>query len=249
MSQVTEITIDQLYDFKTCPLRFKLKEIDKLPRIKSEEEVGLRGAILATLSYYYTNLHEGKLLTLEEMKEKFTSIFFEKNKIYNIQFDSKNSQRKKEIEAYGMLAAFHRQQKFNPDKTVAVNLDFRVKIDTDFYVTGRIPVIRETSRGHEIVTFKTSSQRPTEFHQKTDMTLTLMAIAFHSMFRQQANSIVLHHLRTGTPYFVDRKQKDYQRLYKSVKMMKESMDRGWYYPNEGYQCATCPAQNYCMEWR
>ncbi|WDI05063.1 PD-(D/E)XK nuclease family protein (plasmid) [Paenibacillus urinalis] len=247
---MTEITIEQLYDFKTCPLQYKFTNIDKLPRLKTEESKGLREVMLATISYYYVNLHEGKFLTLSQLKDKFTGLWYDKDKIYKIKFDQKQSQRKKELEAFSMLALFHRQQQYNPDKTVGVNVDFRLKIDPDFHIVGRIPVIRETPGGkHEIVNFQTRAQRPTEFYQRTDMGITLQALAFHSMYRKEVDTYVLHHLKTSQSIYVDRKRADYQRLYKSARMLKKSMDEGWYYPREGFHCDSCPTQKYCMEWR
>jgi CRISPR/Cas system-associated exonuclease Cas4 (RecB family) len=244
-----EITIDQLYEFKACSLRYKFMEIDKLPDIRITQNDGLRETILATISYFYINLHMGKFLGMEDLKQKFSSLWYDKNKIYNIQYDSKAAQRKKELDAIGMLATFHRQQTFNPDRVVAVNVDFRLPFGDNFYILGRIPVIRETPRGMEIVNFKTGTNKPDEFWQRTDMGLTFQALAFHSMFKKEADSMVLHHLKTGTPIYVERKKRDYQRLYKSIQMMKKTMDEGWYYPREGYHCDSCPAKNYCMEWR
>jgi hypothetical protein len=242
-----EITVDELYEFKACPLRSKLIR-DGLP-VQQTENDGLREAVKATINYFYMNLHQGKLIGMEDMMQKFTSIWYDKNDILDIKFDGKQSKRKKELQAFEMLAIFHRQQKFNPDKTLAVNVEFRIPIADDFFVTGNIPVIRETMRGLEIVNFKTGNTKQDEFWNRTDMALTLQAIGFHSMFKREADSICLHYLRTGNPVYTMRKQKDYQRLYKSLRMMKKTMDEGWYYPRESYHCDTCPAKSICMEWR
>jgi hypothetical protein len=243
-----EVTVEQLYEFKACPLRYKFMEIDKIPLPITEND-GLREAILSTLSYFYFHLHQGKLLSMEDLKQKFSSIWYGTNKIYDIKFDGNKEKRKKELEAINMLHTFHRQQKYYPDQVVAVNVDFRIPIAEDFYVRGRIPVIRETSRGLEIVNFKTSHNKPDEFWKRTDMGLTLQAIGFHSIFKKEPDSICLHYLKPGTPFYTERKKKDYQRLYKSLRMMKKTMDEGWYYPRESYHCDKCPAKSLCMEWR
>jgi len=242
-----EISVDQLYEFKACPLRYHFIE-QGLP-IKKTENDGLREAVKSTINYFYFMLHQGKLIGMEEMKQKFTSIWYDQNDIYDIKFDSKASKRKKELLAFEMLTLFHRQQKYNPDKTVAVNVEFRIPIAQDFYIRGHIPVIRETMRGLEIVNFKTSHTKQDEFWNRTDMALTLQAIGFHSIFKKEVDSICLQYLRTGTMIYTNRKTKDYQRLYKSLKMMKKTLDEGWYYPRESYHCDTCPAKQSCMEWR
>ncbi len=244
-----EITIDQIYEFKACPLRYKLTEVDKVKKVFLNESNSLRKVILATLSYFYVNLHQGDLLSLEALKEKFTSLWYDKSKLLKIKFDDNENARKKELAAFSMLASFHRRQRFHPDKTVGVNVDFRIPIANDFFITGRIPVIRENSRGTEIVNFKTSTKRPTQFFMKTDMSITAQAIAYHSLFKREPDSIIMHHLKTAADLPVERVKQDYKRLYKSAQMMKKAMDEGWYYPLEGFHCDNCPVQNLCMEWR
>lgn len=235
-----EITVQDLYNFKQCPLRYKLG---------TEEPDGLREALLSTISYYYYNLWDGKQLTLTDLKEKFGSIWYGKMDLYDIKVDGDRKKRDQEIKAIGMLTSFHRQQKYSPDKVVAVNLDFRVPIGKDFFVRGKIPLIRETSRGMEIVNFKTGQQKYNEFWQRTDMDVTLQAMAFHGIYKKEADSIAAHILKDGQVYFLERKRSDYQRVYKSISMMKEAMDKGWFYPRESYLCDKCPVQNICMEWK
>jgi len=242
-----EITIDQLYEFKACPLRFKLRYKDQVPGLKVTENDGLREAVMMTLTYFYMKLREGKFISMEQLKEKFSSIWYG-DKAINIVFDTKASQRKRELEALGMLNNFHRQQKFAPDKVIAVNIEFRIPFGEDLFITGRIPLIRETSRGMEIVNFKTSSHKQDEFWNRTDMALTLQAIGFHSMFKQEVDSMCLQYLKLGTSVYAQRRKKDYQRLYKQIRLFKEHMEKGWYYPRESYACDKCPAKSYCMEW-
>jgi hypothetical protein len=242
-----EITIDQLYEFKACPLRSKLMHLDKIPNLQVTENDGLREAVLMTISYFYTKLKEDKLLSMDTLKQKFTSIWYG-DKVINVKFDSKASQRKRELEAFGMLASFHRQQKYSPDEVVAVNMEFRVPFGEDLYITGKIPLIRNTPRGMEIVNLKTSGHKQDEFWNRTDMALTLQAIGYHSMFGREADSMCLQYLKLGTNIYTERKRKDYQRLYKQIRFFKEHMDKGWYYPRESYACDRCPAKIYCMEW-
>ncbi|WP_067923653.1 PD-(D/E)XK nuclease family protein [Alicyclobacillus shizuokensis] len=245
--QPLELTVNDLYEFKACPLRFKFMRLDKQP-VKMTENDGLREAVKSTISYFYFNLAQGKLVGMEDLKQKFGSIWYERNKIYNIMYDDKVKQRKRELEAISMLASFHRQQKFHPDKVVAVNLDFRIPFGDDLYISGQIPLIRESPRGLEIAHFKVGNHKPDEFWTKTDMGLTIEAIAFESIFKQQVPSICLHYLKAGTTVYTKRTRKDYQRLYKTIRMIKKTMEEGWYYPRESYHCDKCPAKQPCMEW-
>ena len=243
-----EITVSDLYAFKSCPLQFKLTKIDKLNK-KMREEDGLHAAIMSTISYFYYKLQDGILLSMDEIKEKFANIWYGKTNLYDIMHNGNRDKREKELQAIGMLHQFYRQQKHKPDKVIAVNLDFRVPFGPDFSVKGHIPLIRETPRGMEIVNFKTGNHKYNEFWQRTDMDITLQAMAFESIFKKEADSICIHHLRSGQSFFVERKKKDYQRLYKSITMMKKTIEQGWFYPRESYLCDKCPVQQLCMEWR
>jgi CRISPR/Cas system-associated exonuclease Cas4 (RecB family) len=243
-----EFTISDLYMFKSCPLQFKLTKLDRMNQ-KIGEDDGLYAAMMSTLNYFYYKLQDGVLISMEELKAKFANIWRGKTQLYDIMHNDNKSKREKELQAIHMLHQFHRQQKHQPDQVIAVNLDFRVPFGHDFSVKGHIPLIRETPRGMEIVNFKIGKHKYNEFWQRTDMDITLQAMAFESIFKKQVDSICIHHLRTGQSFFVERKRQDYQRLYKSIMMMKKTIEQGWFYPRESYLCDKCPVQQLCMEWR
>lgn len=244
---IMNINLSDLYQFKKCPLQFKLTKIDKISDTLNSND-GLREAIQTTINYFFYHLQDGILLSFEEIKEKFASIWYGDIDLYEIQTGGRVDRRNKELEAIEMLQRLYRKQKRNPDKIFAVNLDFRVPFTDNLVVQDNIPIVRETNNGYEIVNYKTGRQSYDEFWQKTDMGLTLQAMAFESMFKKQA-PIIVENLRTGKTVTVYRKREDYQRLYKSIKMMSKAMDEGWYYPNESFLCKNCTVKNICMEWK
>lgn len=243
-----EITVGDLYEFKACPLRFKYTKIDKVVKEITTND-GVREALQSVLNYYYFQLQSGTQVTLTELKEKFSSIWYGHLDIYDIYIGDKRDKRKRELEAIGMLNTFYRQQQYAPDYVLASNVDFRIPFGNDFFVTGSIPVVRDTPRGVEMAVYKMGRHKYDEFWQKTDMGLTLMAMAYQSMFKQEIDSIAVHVLRDGSTIYVDRKKKDYKRLMKTVTMVKESIEKGWLYPRETFACDKCPAKKLCMEWR
>lgn len=243
-----ELTVSDLYDFKACPLRFKYTKVDKVVKEITTND-GVREALQSVLNYYYFHLQSGTMVTLTELKEKFSSIWYGHLDIYDIYFESKPAQRKRELEAIAMLNNFYRQQQHKPDHVLASNLEFRVPFGDGFYVRGNIPVVRDTPRGVEIAIFKMGKHKYDEFWQKTDMGITLMAMAYESMFKQSIDSIAIHVLHNGSTHYVERKRSDYKRLMKTVEMVKESINRNWFYPRETQMCNKCPAKRLCMEWK
>lgn len=243
-----EITVSDLYDFKACSLRFKYTKMDKVVKEITTND-GIRECLQSVLNYYYFHLQSGVQITLNELKEKFSSMWYGHLDIYDIYVGDNRQKRKIELDAIGMLNTFYRQQKWTPDHVLSANLDFRIPFDTDFAVTGNIPVIRDSPRGVELAIFKMGKHKYDEFWQKTDMGITLNVMAYHSMFKQEIQSVAVHVLRDGSILYVDRKKQDYKRLIKTVNMVKESIEKGWFYPRETMACQKCPARKLCMEWR
>lgn len=242
-----EMTVSDLYAFKQCPLRYKFTEIDKLTG-KLGENDGIRETLRSTIANYFYNKKEGKALSLEDMKEKLGNMWFGDMNLYDIKFDGDTRKREVFLKTVGMLNYFHRTEKYNTDEIVAVNLDFRIPFKNGFSVRGQIPLIRKTIRGYEIVIYKTGRQKYDEFWQNTDMELTLMAMAFESMFKQPVDSIAIHNLNSANVFYVTRKKKDYKRLHKTVDMVSKSIEEGWFYPRESYSCDKCPVKKFCTEW-
>lgn len=242
-----EMSVSDLYSFKACPLRYKMINIDKLTGEMNASE-GTRESIKSALSYYFYNKQDGIEIGMEDMKEKLGALWFGKMELYDIVTEGDKKKRDKYKTALGMLHSFHRTEKYNKDEIVAVNLDFRIPFGDEFFVTGTIPLIRDTIRGHEIVNIKTGRSKYDEFWQHTDMELTLQAMAYESMFKKPIASIRVHDLTNANTVFIDRKRKDYKRLYKTVEMVKKSIEEGWFYPRESYSCNQCPVKKYCMEW-
>ncbi|GIN55117.1 MULTISPECIES: PD-(D/E)XK nuclease family protein [Bacillus subtilis group] len=243
-----EITVADLYDFKVCPLRFKFMKIDKVCNELTTND-GIREALQSVINYYYFHLQQGQQLPLSALKEKFSRIWHGSLDLYDIYIPDKRNKRKKELEAIGMLNNFYMKQRNEPDLVIASNLDFRIPFGTNFFVKGNIPAIRETSAGIEIVVYKMGKHKYDEFWQKTDMGLTLMAMAYESMFKQEVDSIAVHVLSSGQVHHIHRKKEDYKRLVKTIRMVRESIEKKWLYPRETYACEKCPARDLCMEWR
>lgn len=243
-----EITVADLYDFKACPLRFKFMKIDKVCNELTTND-GIREALQSVINYYYFHLQQGQQLPLSALKEKFSSIWHGNLDLYDIYIPDKRNKRKKELESIGMLNNFYMKQRNEPDLVIASNLDFRIPFGTNFFVKGNIQAIRETSAGIEIVVYKMGKHKYDEFWQKTDMGLTLMAMAYESMFKQEVDSIAVHVLSSGQVHHIHRKKEDYKRLVKTIRMVRESIEKKWLYPRETYACEKCPARDLCMEWR
>ena len=244
-----EITTKELYQFKQCPLKFKFNTIHRVEELNEEE--GLEAAMQSTINYFYYQIQDGYLMSMDELKRKFSSIWYKSTNIYDITINSKQAMRKQEIKAIAMLQNLHREQQLNPDTVVSMNLDFRVPVSKDplLFIKGNIPIIRSTPAGDEIINYKYSNSKYNLFRMRTDMNITLQAMAYQSMFKKEVYSICVHNLKTNEKSYTHRKREDFQRLYKSVKGLTTTMSQDLYYPRESFMCDTCTSKKYCIEWK
>ena len=78
-----DLTLQQIYEFNICPMIYKFKHIMKIERegyYPIEEE--FHSAVRKSIMFYYYQILNGKQPTLEQLKQKFGSLFY-KDKIYN----------------------------------------------------------------------------------------------------------------------------------------------------------------------
>lgn len=245
-----ELSVEDLYAYKRCPLQYKWLRIDRIQTdFQMSIQDGFKEAIHTTIRYFYLNLRDGRLLSAESLKKKFQTIWEQKIDLYQIRFDEIRTKRKKELEGIGLILYFHKQQSMFPDDVIDVAVDFHMPFGPDLNIKGTIPLIRSTHRGQELVQFKTADHIQSEFWSKTDMELTLYALAYQSMYQKPPDSIAIYYVKTGTTIFTSRAPVDYQRLYQSIKLLKKGIQEQWFYPRESYSCDQCPVQSLCMNWR
>ena len=91
-----ELSVNDLYEFKACPLRYKLTNIDKVAK-KITPNDGVREAVKSTIAYYYEKLQDGIVLSMSDLKEKFGTIWYGKMDVYDIKFEGNSQKRAKEL--------------------------------------------------------------------------------------------------------------------------------------------------------
>lgn len=243
---MVELHIKELYDLFTCPLKYKLKHIDHLDTIKSDPNETIKHAAYETLNRMFQDLQDGKPVSLDELKRTYSSLLNRRG-IHPV-MDDNPKQRERELEVFQGIHNLFRMMQYQPDKIIAVNVKFRLSFGKDFFVTGEIPLIRESGGIMEIINFKTGKYYTDEFLHRTNMLFTMQAIAYQSIYKKPVDRIGIYFLRKGKFTFTKRTTSDYKRLYKKINVLKQYIKHGWYVPHESLACSGCEMKEICKEW-
>lgn len=243
-----EMTAKELYLFKECPLKYHFK-VNQKETVEMSRHDKAKEALQATIRFFYFHMIQEKEIEYDQLKKKFSSVFYKNSSGFDITEPKKPNERERDMKYIDMLHKFFMSQKYTPDLVKESQLEYRIPFGHDFFVKGTIPVIRVGQEGEEIVHHSLSSKKPTDFWLETDMDLTLQAMAYHSIFGEPVDKIIIRHLPSGEVYETRRTKDQYKRVYKTIKMMKKSIENEWFFPRESPLCNTCMVQDLCMKWR
>ena len=161
------ISYSALETYKTCPLKYKFQEIEKIKTPKSKEAVF--GTILhSTLNFIYTP----SLLppTLEQALD-----YFSRNWNSDV-FENELEERSAFSQGVSMVQDYYKKN--DPAKVNIVDLESRFQIeigedDNKHIVSGIIDRIDKTEEGYEIIDYKTTKKMPAQEKVKNDLQLSV----------------------------------------------------------------------------
>ena len=166
------ISYSALETHKTCPLKYKYQNIDRIRSPKSKEAVF--GTILhATLKF----IHDPGLLspTLEDALD-----YFSKNWNSEV-FELETEERSAFSQGVQMIQDYY--QKNDPKSSNIVDLESRFQFEIGpenekHIVSGIVDRIDKTSDGYEIIDYKTSKKMPSQEKVDNDLQLSVYLKAF-----------------------------------------------------------------------
>jgi hypothetical protein len=248
-----ELTAADLYQIRHCGLQYFLMKHSHKTAAKSNIE-RVREIVTASINYYYQQLEAGQVLSFKELQFKFLSIWNRNKDLTNpvtiktkIEGATRTQYKKTGLR---FLDHFYRRQELHVDQIIARQVGFRVPIVTgQFYIKGSIPYITETPNGKiSIINYRMGTKKYDTFWQKTDLDITLQAYAYQSIFKKQPDNIFVHQLYSDTYAYLKRGKTDFRRMIKIIKNVKQLIDTGNFFPNEGFLCSSCPVRSLCANW-
>jgi len=242
------ISYSALDTYKSCPLKYKYQQIDRIKTPKSKEAVF--GTILhSTMKFIHT---PGILSpTLEQAMEFFS------NSWNPTVFDSPEEERAAFVQGVKIIQDYFRQH--NPADFNIVNLESRFQIeigekDNKHIISGIIDRIDRTADGFEIIDYKTTKKMPTQDRVEGDMQLSVYLAAFLSYYPDERKNldklkVSLYFLKHGVKLTATRTEeqlKENEAIFlETIKLIEE----GKFEPTISPLCDWCGYQNICPMWK
>jgi len=242
------ISYSALDTYKSCPLKYKYQQIDRIKTPKSKEAVF--GTILhSTMKFIHT---PGILSpTLEQAMEFFS------NSWNPAVFNSPEEERAAFVQGVKIIQDYFRQN--NPADFNIVNLESRFQIEigeaeNKHIISGIIDRIDRTADGFEIIDYKTAKKMPTQDRVEGDMQLSVYLAAFLSYYPEERKNldklkVSLYFLKHGMKLSASRTEEQLKEneavFLETIKLIEE----GKFEPTISPLCDWCGYQNICPMWK
>jgi RecB family exonuclease len=242
------ISYSALDAYKSCPLKYKYQQIDKIKTPKSKEAIF--GTILhSTMKFIHT---PGILSpTLEQAMEFFS------NSWNPAVFDSPEEERAAFVQGVKIIQDYYKRN--NPADFNIVNLESRFQIEIGekenrHIVSGIIDRIDRTADGFEIIDYKTAKKMPTQDRVEGDMQLSVYLAAFLSYYPEERKNldrlkVSLYFLKHGMKLSASRTEEQLKEneavFLETIKLIEEEK----FEPIISPLCDWCGYQNICPMWK
>ncbi|MDA3815662.1 MAG: PD-(D/E)XK nuclease family protein [Patescibacteria group bacterium] len=234
--------------FRTCPLKYKFQQIDKIRTPKGPEAV-FGSLIHDTMKF----IHDGNFLlptekdALNHFSSKWNPDVFEDE----IQERSAFAQGIKIIQDY--------YKKNNPNDAQIVDLESRFSVEikdgkNSHIISGFIDRIDKTEKGFEIIDYKTARKLPPQETVETSMQLLIYLLAFLKRYPQFAKKtqnveLSLHFLKHGTKLTASKTPQQVEEEKEAILEIIHEIEKSDFPAQVTPLCDWCGYQKMCPMWK
>lgn len=243
------ISYSALETYKTCPLKYKFQEVDKIKTPKSKEAVF--GTILhSTLNF----IHTPSMLppTLEQALD-----YFSRNWNSDV-FENELEERAAFSQGVSMVQDYYKKN--DPAKTNIVDLESRFSIEIEapktqkHVISGIIDRIDKTEDGYEIIDYKTTKKMPSQEKVDNDLQLSIYLEAFLNRYPKEIENIEklkvsLYFLKHGVKLTATRTLEQLAKIKELFLEVIKQIEEGKFEAQVNPLCDWCGYQNICPMWK
>jgi len=213
---------------------------------------------------YYRNLKEtGETIPVDQVIATFEAVFAKETEETDIELTFKNGENLESLRDQGiaLLKLFHTEIK--PQKIVAVEFPFSVKVPDIINKSGDLPIKLEgyfdliesdQERNYMVVELKTSRQAFNSLRLEYDVQATVYSYAMSKMrVATSEDSCLVRYdmlLKRKKPafehYFVSRTKADHERLVHLINEVLRAIENRIFYRQTGWQCGDCQFRQACL---
>ncbi|MCK4805583.1 MAG: PD-(D/E)XK nuclease family protein [Candidatus Pacebacteria bacterium] len=249
------ISYSSLENFKQCPLKYKLSNIDKIKEPKSKEAI-FGSYIHKVLKWFYQK--DPHFPTLDALLKYYRDYWPQKTE----GFEWKNPEEEKAYfkEGLRILQEFYKRN--IPHKTSVLDLEtrFEVVIDEDpdksngkHILTGVIDRIDKLSDDTiEIIDYKTGKRMPSQKILDKNNQLSFYAIGLKSRWPRikiEDLRLSLYFLKFNEKIDTKRTEKDLEEVKDKTIDLIHQIEKSDFEPRSSVLCGWCGYQNICPIWR
>lgn len=244
------LSYSSLDTYQNCSLKYKYREIDKLPEEKSKE------AIFGTLVHSTMRfIHDPSHLIAPTVEQAID--FFGKH-WKGEAFENDLEERAAFVQGVEMIQRYYEQN--HPNEVTVVDLESRFAIEIGdeqngkHVISGVIDRIDRTKNGYEIIDYKTTKKMPSQEKVDHDLQLTIYLRAFLARYPQEwANlehiTVSLYFLKHGVKLSAKRTKEELEALDEIFLQTIHSIEAGKFTPRLSPLCDWCGYQSLCPLWK
>ncbi len=243
---INNFSFTQLETFKVCPLQYKYQYILKIPTTPSSA-ASFGDTIHRTLQKFYGELMNGEKVD----KDRLLTIL--KENWVPVGYSSTSHETRMKREGESMLSDYY--QKFHRPKIKILALEklFKIKIDGNIFVTGKIDRVDQGEGGEiDIIDYKTGKM-PQETELKKSLQLSIYALAAtdKGLYHKKLDEVNLTFY-----YLQDMKKVSMKRVASEIEKVKDEIrtsvlqiHNDSFLPKTGPWCKFCSFRIICEAWQ
>lgn len=243
------LSYSSLDTYQTCALKYKYREIDKLPEEKSKEAV-FGTLIHATMKF----IHEPALIppTVEQAIDHFGKHW--KGDL----FEDELEERAAFVQGVEMIQRYYEANNIIEANPLALESRFSIEIGTEatgkHIIAGVIDRIDRTRNGYEIIDYKTTKKMPSQDKVDNDLQLSIYLRAFLARYpkeweRLDQITVSLYFLKHGVKLSSTRTREQLEALDATFLEVIRSIEAGHFAPTLSPLCDWCSFQPICPLWK
>lgn len=243
------LSYSSLDTYQTCSLKYKYREIDKIPEEKSKE------AVFGTLIHSAMKfIHEPALLppSVEQAID-----FFGKNWKGDL-FENELEERAAFVQGVEMIQRYYETNKIAESNPIALESRFSIEIGTEetgkHVIAGVIDRIDRTLDGYEIIDYKTTKKMPSQDKVDNDLQLSIYLRAFLERYpkeweRLDKITVSLYFLKHGVKLSSTRTREQLELLDETFLSVIRAIENKEFSPTLSPLCDWCSFQKICPLWK
>jgi putative RecB family exonuclease len=245
----------RLSTFEQCPLKFKFKYIDRIvPEVRETIESHLGKIVHETLEWFYTQIKEGNVPSVEEIITYYSNNWGEKYKPKILIVRKDLTVKDYFNKGVQFILDYYTKNYPFEDNTIETEKKVVFNLDDEGYfkIQGFIDRLSHDVEKdeYEIHDYKTANNLPLKEKVETDRQLALYSIAIKELFGEDKKiCLTWHYLAHNKKICSNRTNEQLQQLKKeTLELIKQIETTKTFPPKKSILCDWCEYKSICPVW-